>query len=197
MGKWVQAWWASLGFVHGVVRASGMPGAGRGIASRYDVVPLGGAGPGSALLGHKDECTGAFGVLAAVLALWLRFTALAQVLPPGRAPGFWIAVLALPPVLGRMAMGPGPLPLRASKALGSAWKQGLGLREAGALLAGGGVITARFGHQGRALWAGAGVATHLFARRVMTRVPGCTGDRYGALNEGIETLTLLLLVVWL
>lgn len=139
----------------------------------------------------RDVHVGAFGVVGGVVLLLVKFAALAS-LPAG---GGW-PVLFLAPAFGRWAMVYAIVryPYARPQGLGTALKERTGLR--GLLIATGIALVAVA--VGRS-WAGllalavAWGLTVLFSRWALGRLPGLTGDVYGALCELTETVVLL---VW-
>ncbi len=137
----------------------------------------------------RDVHVGAFGVVGGVVLLLVKFVALAS-LPAG-----WPA-LFLSPTLGRWAMVYAIVryPYARPQGLGTVLKERTGLR--GLLVATAVALVAVA--VGR-VWAGlmafavAWGLTVLFSRWVLGRLPGLTGDVYGALCELVETAVLL---VW-
>lgn len=148
----------------------------------------------------RDTHAGSFAVVGAVLLLLVKFAALASL------QGTWrLAVLAGAPVLGRWAMTyalVGYPYARQGPGLGGLVKQGAGGRElavasAFALLA----TLAAWARLGPAwLWLGLAALpltwafTALVARWIMGRIPGLTGDTYGAINELVEAAALVVAV---
>ena len=53
-----------------------------------------------------------------------------------------------------------------------------------------------FGCLGMNILVGVGAAAGVIAALVLRRIPGLTGDVYGAICETIEILALLALVIW-
>lgn len=139
----------------------------------------------------RDVHVGAFGVVGGAMLLLVKFATLAALLPGEKWP-----VLFLAPALGRWAMVYAIVryPYARPQGLGTAFKERTGLR--GWLIAT--AITLVAVAVGRS-WAGllafavAGGLTVFFSRWVLGRLPGLTGDVYGALCELVETLVLL---VW-
>lgn len=152
---------------------------------------LGGITPESRLEIMRDERVGAFGLAGGVLLLLLKYSALLAL--PILSPGLWLA-----PVLGRWGMTAAIyfFPYARAQGLGKAMKENtshwelilaslLSLAAAGlsgnlhalpACLLAAGII-----------WAGARFTLH--------RIPGLTGDIYGALNELVEVTVLLVFAV--
>ena len=154
---------------------------------------LGGFTPESRLEIMRDERVGAFALAGGVLLLLVKFSALSAIRPIAPA-------LLLAPVLGRwgMAIALVAFPYARPQGLGRAVKDNAGRREA--LLA---TLFALFACLGVAWWwadwrvwlalAGAALVVWAGARYTLRRIPGLTGDIYGALNEIIEVTVLLVL----
>ena len=148
---------------------------------------LGGHSPEARLRIMRDERVGAFAVAGGVLLLLVKYAALAAVI--GRAPA-----LVLAPTLGRwgMALAIAGFPYARPEGLGRAMKDHAGWGQV--IMAGSvAVVLAWFagGWLGLAAMALAGAATYAVARFSLGRLPGLTGDIYGATCEIVETLTLL------
>ncbi len=142
----------------------------------------------------RDTHVGAFAVVGAVCLLLLKFALLLDLPEPGRTP----ALLAIP-ALSRAAMTyaaraypyarPGP-------GLGQLFRQGLTWRQvlvAGAVAVGVAGLALGPAGLGAALWVWlmtVGIAA--LARR---RIPGLTGDVYGAINELTEVGGLLFVLL--
>ena len=152
---------------------------------------LGGFTPESRLEIMKDERVGAFGFAGGALLLLIKYSALAAL--PGSSP-----VLILAPTLSRACM---PLaiyafPYARPQGLGNAMKVHTTSRQL--FLAGlTGVVIAWLtaGWCGIILLPAAAMLTWWFAQFCLQRIPGMTGDTYGALNELIELAVLLLAVL--
>jgi adenosylcobinamide-GDP ribazoletransferase len=137
----------------------------------------------------KDSRVGAFGVVAAVLLLLLKFSALAALPAGARLP-----LLVIIPVLARwmMAWVMARYPLARPGGMGATFAAGIGRRQViGASVVA--VVTA-FGFTG--WWGGlllaiAWLAATLVARMAVARISGLTGDVYGAICEVVETVILL------
>jgi len=159
----------------------------------------------------KDSRVGAMGVLACVLLLLLKTALLAALLEGG--PLYALSLLLLPPVWSRWfmvrAMGRWPLarageglagsfaglpPVHERRALAGAAL--LSLAAALPALAGGGTAAWPLALAAVLLLPGAALLCGtLAARAVSGRLGGLTGDVYGALNELLEAVLLLLLVL--
>ena len=140
----------------------------------------------------KDSRVGAFGVVGAVCLLLVKFSALAALAPHERA-----AWLLVTPVLSRWVMvwAAWRYPLARRDGVAAWFRQGLGWPQV--LMAGGTAfliaLSAR-GVAGLGMFAAVWTVTLLVAAWVQRRIPGLTGDVYGALNELSEVVGLLLAV---
>lgn len=138
-----------------------------------------------------DERIGAFGFAGGVILLLLKFALLTAL--PGRA-----AALLLTPTLARwgMTLGIVLFPYARPKGLGRAMKDHAGWTQAALATVialatawlGGGLV-------GLAALALTGLLTWAVARFVLARIPGLTGDIYGALGETVELVLLLFFAV--
>ncbi len=154
---------------------------------------LGGYTPESRLEIMRDEHFGAFALAGGVLLLLVKFSALSAITPLAPA-------LLLAPVLGRwgMAVALVAFPYARSQGLGRAVKDNAGLRQA--ILA---TVFALIISLAVAWWWAdwrvlpalviAALVVWAGARFTLRRIPGLTGDIYGALNEIIEVAVLLAL----
>ncbi len=153
---------------------------------------FGGFTPERRLAIMRDSRVGAFGVLGAATDLLLRYASLGGLEGPWR-----FAALVGAPALGRWATvyATVAFPYGRSEGLGLAFKREAGRRElllaTLAAMAIGAILWLPWG--AAAVLPGWG-ATWLGARFILRRIPGLTGDSYGALNELVEVLALLLLV---
>lgn len=153
---------------------------------------FGGFTPERRLAIMRDSRVGAFGVLGAVAILLLRYSGVVALGGAWLLPG-----LLLPPLLGRWAMVLAMVayPYGRAEGLGAAFKAAAGWRHL--VLA---TIAAAI--LGAALWWPWGAAGPLVAalvavpvaRFMLGRLPGLTGDCYGAINELVEVAILLLVV---
>ncbi len=140
----------------------------------------------------RDSRVGAFGVLGAVVVLLLRFNSLTALSAP-----WLVAGLLLPPILGRWAMALAIVayPYGRPAGLGVAFKEGASWRQ----VALAGILATA---AAAALWWPWGVLalplaaalTGGLARFMRGRLPGLTGDCYGAINEIVEIVLLLMVV---
>lgn len=149
---------------------------------------FGGSAPARRLEIMRDSHLGAFGVLGGALDLLARYAALVTLAGPARP-----VALVLAPVLGRFALAwaIARYPYAREEGLGAAFKVAARGRD----LALAALFTVAIG---AAAWLPWGLAlvpvtivvTWCIARAVLRRVPGFTGDTYGALNEVVELLVL-------
>jgi adenosylcobinamide-GDP ribazoletransferase len=141
----------------------------------------------------KDSRVGAFGVVGAICLLLIKFSALATLASPGR----W-AWLLLIPVLSRWAMvwvawrypTARPDGFAVWFRQGLSWPRVLAAGSTALLIT---IVLGGFG--GLAVFAAIWLLGLLFALWVQRRIPGLTGDVYGALNELSEAAGLLLAIV--
>jgi len=153
---------------------------------------FGGHTPEARLRILRDERVGAFAVAGGVLLLLMKYTALAAV--PSR-----FVALILAPTLGRwgMALAVMAFPYARAEGLGRAMKDHVGWMQAG-LATGVALAVAWFAGNwlGLAAMCLAGATTWAAARFALARLPGLTGDIYGAVCEVIEVVVLLLYILW-
>lgn len=148
---------------------------------------LGGRTAESRLRIMRDENVGAFGVAGGVLSLLLKGAALAATAHPLVAP-------LLAPTLGRwgMALAVVAFPYVRPEGLGRAMKDHAGWVQAtwatGIALA---VAWFACGWMGLAVLSLAGMVAWVIARFALARLPGLTGDIYGAICELVEAVVLL------
>jgi adenosylcobinamide-GDP ribazoletransferase len=148
---------------------------------------FGGRTPEDRLRILRDERVGAFAVIGGFLLLLVKFQSLTAVANRG-------AALCLAPVLGRWGMSVAVVafPYARAEGLGRIMKVHAGWGQA--LLAsaiaavGAWCIAGPFGWLVLLL---SGALMFLTARFAMTRLPGLTGDIYGAICELLEVLVLL------
>lgn len=138
----------------------------------------------------RDTYVGAFGVVGAVMLLLIKFAALMAHLSAGR----WI-VLLMAPLLGRWAMvyAMAQYPAARATGMGKTVREFVGRQTLlGATLL---TLPILLTHplEGLVALVSAWLFTRLFARWVLQRIPGFTGDIYGALCESVETTILLAL----
>ena len=153
---------------------------------------FGGFTPERRLAIMRDSHVGAFAVLGAVADLLLRHAALVSLLD-----GWRIAALVLPPLAGRWAMvwAMVAYPYGRTEGLGAAFKRSAGWREVVLATLGAVVLgSAAWWPWGAAVLLPAWLATLLVAQFMLRRLPGLTGDCYGAINEVVEAVVLVALV---
>lgn len=153
---------------------------------------LGGFTPEDRLRIMRDERIGGFALAGGVLLLLVKLAALASLAMP--APALFLA-----PVLGRWAMSVGIvlLPYGRAQGLGRDMKEraGRGQLALATLAALAAAVLA--GWWGAAALATAAVVVWLATRFMLRRLPGLTGDTYGALCEATEAAVLLVFCVML
>jgi adenosylcobinamide-GDP ribazoletransferase len=154
---------------------------------------LGGYTPESRLEIMRDEHLGAYALAGGVLLLLVKFSAMSAIAPLAPA-------LLLVPVLGRwgMAVALVAFPYARPQGLGRAVKDTATRAQAITATAFAITITAAVAWFWAGWWAflALGIAALLLwagARYALRRLPGLTGDIYGALNEIIEAAVLLVL----
>lgn len=160
--------------------------------------------PGERLEIMRDSRVGAFGVLGAVCLLLVKYATLSSLVGGGRGP--LLAGLILAPGLGRWAMVAAAVCFpygRPGETLGSVFRGAAGPRQLVAATASvlllvilvylwpGGWV----GFYG-VLLVGGGLLTYGLARFALLRLPGLTGDVYGAIGEVVETAGLVAFVAW-
>jgi adenosylcobinamide-GDP ribazoletransferase len=139
----------------------------------------------------RDERVGAYALAGGVLLLLVKFSALLS-LSPRRE------VLILAPIFGRwcMSLAVVAFPYARPDGLGRRMKDNagwLGAALASAISFGAAWIVGR--QAGLATMGIAILVTLVVARFAMKRIPGLTGDIYGAINEIVEVVVLLSWVV--
>lgn len=134
----------------------------------------------------RDSRVGAFGVAGGGLLLLAKYAAIVS-LP-------YLSGLLLAPVLGRWAVSLAifTYPYARDKGLGRDMKDNVHWSQV-ILATGIAVLAALFfaGWVGLLAFALAGVVLWLGARFIMRRIPGLTGDSYGALCELVEVVVLI------
>lgn len=140
----------------------------------------------------RDSRVGAFGAAGGALLLLTRFVLIQEVLAEPFA-------LILAAVLGRWAVSLAVVqfPYARESGMGRQIKDQAGRAQVAiatltALLA----AAALFGCLGMYILVGVGAAAGVILALVLRRIPGLTGDIYGALCEMIEVLALLAVVIW-
>jgi adenosylcobinamide-GDP ribazoletransferase len=150
-----------------------------------------------------DSRVGAFGVLGAVAVLLTKYAALAALFELPAA--FLAAALVLTPLLGRWAMVLAVVAFpyhRRGPTLGRTFTAGAGGRQLAAasvwgLAACGGLAALLGSLAPLAALAAAGGVTGLVVGFALSRLPGLTGDVYGATGEVVEAAALVALAGWL
>jgi adenosylcobinamide-GDP ribazoletransferase len=141
----------------------------------------------------RDPRVGSFGLAGAVCVLLVKYAALAS-MPTERLIGALAAALALgrAVMVGAAVLAPHGRP----EGLGARMTSGAGRLELVIAAASALVIALAAGGAAGALWAaGAAALAWLAARWLVTRLPGLTGDTYGALNE-ITEAAVLVMAAW-
>jgi adenosylcobinamide-GDP ribazoletransferase len=151
---------------------------------------FGGYTPDARLRIMRDERAGAYAVVGGILLILIKTVALAAL--PVHAEALVVA-----PTLGRAAIALAlvAFPYARSEGLGRALKDHV--RVSSALVAGAIALLAAVllaGAPGAGAAALAVVATFALGVFVCRRIPGLTGDIYGALCELVEVITLLVLI---
>jgi adenosylcobinamide-GDP ribazoletransferase len=148
---------------------------------------LGGYTPESRLEIMQDERIGAFAFAGGSLLLLIKYSSLAALNPSS-------LVLILAPALSRgcLTLAIYAFPYARSQGLGRAMKDHTtGWQLLLASLSALALAWFTAGWYGIALLPAAAGLTWLFARFCLARIPGLTGDTYGALNELIEAAVLI------
>ena len=149
--------------------------------------------PAERLAIFRDSRVGSFGVVGAATLLLVQWAALGA-LPPPLRPAILLVTLAL--ARWAMVYAVVAFPYGREEGLGRRFKeQASGRALLAATLLAGGAAGLLLGLAGLAALALAAAATWLFAHYCLGRLPGLTGDTYGALDELIETLLLVSLPV--
>ena len=152
---------------------------------------LGGHTPQSRLEIMKDERIGAFALAGGVLLLLVKYSALAGMEAVSPA-------LILAPALGRWAMAAAifAIPYARPEGLGKAMKDHTTWGQILiATLFAGGICVLFLGWPGLAAGVLALLVTLAVARFTLRRIPGLTGDLYGAINELVEAAVLILFTI--
>jgi adenosylcobinamide-GDP ribazoletransferase len=137
-----------------------------------------------------DSRVGSFAVVGAATALLLKYAAILAVPPESR-----VATLVAIIALSRWSMVYATVryPAARSTGLGHAYKAGVGPRELAIATALALFAAFPSGIAGLAALLLAWVTTVLIARAIMTKIPGLTGDTYGAICESVE----ITVAIWL
>jgi adenosylcobinamide-GDP ribazoletransferase len=157
---------------------------------------LGGSTPAQRYEIMRDEHIGAFAFAGGVLLLLLKFSAIASIKSNN-------AAIILAPVLGRWAMSIAVIafPYARSEGLGRSMKDNAGKKEAVIASIITLIIVVGLGFSSStsivvaAVVAGV-VAVYVCVRFSLMRLPGLTGDIYGAICEVTETYVLLVLSIF-
>jgi adenosylcobinamide-GDP ribazoletransferase len=147
--------------------------------------------PAERLAIFRDSRVGSFGVVGAATLLLLQWTALGA-LPAGSRATMLLVTLAI--ARWAMVYAIVAFPYGRAEGLGRVFKEQAGGKALlAATLVAGLVAALLLGAAGLAALALAAVAAWGFARYCLGRLPGLTGDTYGALDEPVETLVLIAL----
>jgi adenosylcobinamide-GDP ribazoletransferase len=142
----------------------------------------------------KDSRVGAFGVVGVVLLLLIKFNGLVALPPAYRVPA-----LIVIPALARWAMtwAMARYPLARGEGTSVFFSAGLGWRQVlVASLVAGAAALILMSWWGAVMLIVTWVVMTLMARLAMARISGLTGDVYGAICEGVETVLLAVIVVF-
>lgn len=141
----------------------------------------------------RDSRVGSFGVAGGVLLLLVKYAALVSLAPPLRPGG-----LVLVSVAARLAMAccVAIFPYgRGNSGIGTAFQgTGKGLPLALNLLFVIALSYALFGPLGPGYVVALAVSVWLMVKYLTTKIPGLTGDTYGAIGEVSEVLLLLMII---
>jgi adenosylcobinamide-GDP ribazoletransferase len=146
----------------------------------------------------RDSHVGAFGVLGAACLLLIKFAALSALLAGDRR--LLLGGVLLAPMLSRWAMVLAAVAFpygRTGETLGSSFQRAVGRVQLAIATIGAGLLIVllgmalHLGVRGPAAFAGAAGLTYLVARFALSRLPGLTGDVYGAINEVVEAMVLV------
>lgn len=142
----------------------------------------------------RDSRVGSYGVAGGVLVLLLQFACLSSLTGWLRSGG--IITMA---TVGRWAMvyATVSFPYARAEGLGAAFTQGAGRRELViATLLALAIGSAALGPGGPPLLIAAWLTAWLIARATLRKLPGLTGDIYGAINEVVTVVALLALAAY-
>lgn len=135
-----------------------------------------------------DPRVGAFGVIAVVLVLLLKFSTLASL--------HSYFFLGLSPILGRWGMTfAAAFPLARTDGMAARFREGFGQREIFISTLFAAIAAGALGWRGLIAWVAAILVALTMARIAINRLGGLTGDVYGAIGEIIETVVLLMAVI--
>ena len=150
--------------------------------------------PAERLAIMRDSRVGSYGVTGGVLVLLLQFACLSSLTGWLRSGG----IIAMATV-GRWAMVYATIsfPYARTEGLGTAFTQGAGRRELViATLLALAIGSAALGSGGPPLLVVAWLTAWLVARATLGKLPGLTGDSYGAINEVVTAAALLALAAY-
>jgi adenosylcobinamide-GDP ribazoletransferase len=149
------------------------------------------ATPAARLALMHDSRAHAPGTIVACLVILAKFAAFGALPAAARAPALLVA-----PLLGRWAIVAAywayPYARQTPGASLALKAQATAPRAAAATLFALVVLALALGPASLLVLAGAGAAVHLLATAFRARLPGLTGDTYGAIAELVETLTIVL-----
>ncbi len=132
-----------------------------------------------------DPRVGAFGVVAVVLVLLVKFAAIASLHDLG--------FLILSPILARWALVlAATFPLARNTGMAVLFRDGFGRGQLLAATVCAALASAAFGWRGLAAFVMACAIVLLFARLARNRLGGMNGDVYGAIGEVVEAVILVL-----
>jgi len=153
---------------------------------------FGGHDPEQRLLIMRDSRVGSFGVLGAACVILLKLAGLVALHGPG--PGFnRVAALVLAPTLGRWALvlAAALYPPARPEGLGAAFHAGVTPPRMAVAAGATALVAVAAGRLAGVLALAVSCAvTWLLGRVVMGKIPGLTGDTYGAIAELNEVATL-------
>ncbi|MBM2812403.1 MAG: cobalamin 5'-phosphate synthase [Chloroflexi bacterium] len=131
----------------------------------------------------RDSRVGSFAVVGAATMLLLKYAAILSMPEESRVAGF-----VLMTTMSRWAMVYATVgyPAARSEGLGHSYKEGAGLRELLSASFFALAVGAAVGLSGLAALLVALVATMAIARYAMSKLPGLSGDVYGAISEAVE-----------
>jgi len=159
-----------------------------GVVDTFDGL-FAGDSPQTRLAIMRDPRAGSYGVVAVVLVLALKLTALSALPPSARG-----AALLLAPCLGRwgIVLATYTFPYARPEGMGRAFKESIRLEHlivAGAVSS---VAAGLFGGiTGVAAWSVVGLAVMLGSQAITLRLGGLTGDSYGTICELTEAGVLV------
>ncbi len=132
-----------------------------------------------------DPHVGAFGIVAVLVVLLIKFAAIASI------PDLWF--LILPPILARWAMVLAvTFPLAQGTGMAAIFHEGFGRWQLTAATLWAVLASVAFGWRGLVAFVVASAIVMVFARLARDRLGGMNGDVYGALGEVVEAVVLVL-----